>query len=99
MKTCIKCHKNQSALFYNKIHDKKVGKVYRRTVCNNCRNIKEKTIINDLKRKIIAHYTNNAMKCPCCNNVGTVFLTIDHINGSGTLKTDKDALEKYGIDG
>jgi hypothetical protein len=37
----------------------------------------------NLKMKVIGHYSNGSFACACCGERGFEFLTIDHVNGGG----------------
>jgi hypothetical protein len=34
---------------------------------------------------VLLHYSNHELKCACCGESDVRFLTIDHINGKGTI--------------
>lgn len=35
------------------------------------------------KKIVLDHYSNNTLRCNCCNEDNYQFLTVDHINGGG----------------
>ena len=43
----------------------------------------------NLKLKVIGHYSNGTFACACCGERGFDFLTIDHINGGGQKQLDE----------
>jgi hypothetical protein len=47
------------------------------------------------KKQVISHYSNGTMLCFCCGEKHIEFLTIDHINGGGTMH--RKELRKAGI--
>jgi hypothetical protein len=47
---------------------------------------KRKKLLNERKKIIFEHYTNGKMECNCCGEKMSEFLTIDHINGGGTME-------------
>lgn len=36
-----------------------------------------------IKREVLSHYCEDALKCACCGETIFEFLSIDHINGNG----------------
>lgn len=37
-----------------------------------------------IRKEVLEHYSNGAMRCACCGESHYEFLCIDHINGGGT---------------
>lgn len=80
---CIKCNKNSVVGDrYSKT------KFLKNTLCQYC-------VKDELKLKIFNHYSNNDIKCICCNERNLMFLTIDHINNDGA-KHRKQIREETG---
>jgi len=46
--------------------------------------IRERDRNQQRKALLVAHYSSNANRCPCCGESNVRFLTIDHINGNGS---------------
>jgi len=41
---------------------------------------------NNVRYRVLAHYSGGEPKCACCGVEGIVFLTLDHINNDGAQK-------------
>lgn len=55
----------------------------------------DKNKVRKLKIEVLNHYSNNLLKCACCDESILEFLSIDHINGGGN-KHFKE-LNKIGV--
>lgn len=47
---------------------------------------RQKKYREKLRFDVLNYYSEGAMKCRCCDEEENVFLTIDHINGGGTME-------------
>ncbi len=66
-------------------------------LCMNC-NYRKHFIyknyrISPIKLDVIGHYSNNRMMCASCNEADTRVLTIDHVNGDGSIHREQHKLK------
>ncbi len=83
IKQCVDCRliKHISKFGINR-RNKDLHKNY----CNTCSYIKQKKWINKIKMIVFNKYSNDEIKCRCCNEEKIEFLVLDHIYGNGGVE-------------
>jgi len=77
---CIKCNRKKAREYYYKHVTER--REYRENHKEHySKLVKDKT--QNMRAKVITHYSNGTNKCVCCGEAEPRFLTIDHINGGG----------------
>lgn len=90
---CINCHKiyhNNSSLYLGMVKERDKNKKKHRKYSlewyqkNKIKyNERNKKIFAEKRFQSLSFYSNNDIKCNCCNEKEYKFLCIDHINGGG----------------
>lgn len=68
-------------------------KTYAKTKVKKAKRVRE--YCQEIKLKVLSHYSNGKLECACCEEKHYGFLTIDHINGGGRKHIQEVAKGKY----
>ena len=83
MRTCSDCGAEKSV---SDFYPHKYKTRYQCKECHLAYNVLQR---KEIRRKVMAHYSHNTIRCSCCGEQTIEFLAIDHVYDNGNIERRK----------